>query len=210
MNLKEAFFAQKQLNGLFDHFTTYLRNSANLLTVEEKHFRSKTVEGQPDEILDVTDYDRKIYKPDQVVDFLLVVLEEREKLDRAIHTAKAQMNFDLDTAVDLNKKRRALSVALRIMRTEKSSSILRKNGGTGYIFNNEGNQTTYRYDVETVKTIDFDRNKIRGVLAKILDEADKLSPEIEDVLTTTTVDYVWPFSSHAAAAEIFEDFYASK
>ena len=210
MNLKEAFNAQKQLNAMFERFTSYLKNSANLMKTEEKHFRSQTVSGQTDEVIDVTNYDSKTYPADQVVDFLLVLLEEREKLNSAIHDAKSKVALDIDGAVDLNKKRRAAAVTLAMMNRQKSSSILRKNSGTGYIFNNDGNQTTYRYDVETVKTIDFDRNKVRDRLKKLLSEADELSPQIEAALNDAVVDYVWPFATHATADEIFETYYETK
>ncbi len=208
MNLKLAFFYQKQLNAMFEYFKNYLRNDSNLFNVEEKHFRSRVVANQIDEVIDVTERDKKKYSPDMVIDFLLVVLEEREKLDRAIHDAKLKMNFDIDTSVDINKKRRSLVISLRLLRQVESSSVLKRNSGVGYIFNNEGNQTTYRYDVETVKTINFDRNKARDLATKLFKESAELSPKIEDIVKNTEVDYVWPFSLNTSSEEIFEEYYS--
>ncbi len=209
MNLKEAFQAQNKLNELFNHFSEYLEENSNVTTVREKHFRNRAAAGQIDETLDVTDYNVKIYPTDKVIDFLLVLIDEREKLARAIHAAKSQMALDIDTAVDVNKKRHSAIEVFRQMRQLKSSSLLRKNFGTGFIFNNEGNQTNYRYDVEIVTTIDFDRNKIRATVDKLQKKADEVSAEIDAALINTAVDYVFPFDPHASAAEILEDFSAS-
>ena len=83
MNLKEAFQAQNKLNELFEHFSEYLAFEKNVTAVKEKHFRSKAAEGQIDEFLDVTDYDQKIYDANKVIDFLLVLIDEREKVAKA-------------------------------------------------------------------------------------------------------------------------------
>ena len=138
------------------------------------------------------------------------MIGEREKIAKAIHAAKSQMTFDIDTAVDVNKKRHNAAKILRELRQLKSKSILRKNAGTGYVFNKEGNQTNFRYDVEVVTTIDFDRNKVRDLVTKLQVEADKISAEIDAALINTQVDYILPFDSHASAAEILEEFNAQK
>ena len=194
------------MNELFSHFSDYLGEDANVTTVNEKHFRSRAAAGQIDETLDVTDYTSKVYPTDKVIDFLLVLIDEREKLARAIQAAKSQMELDIDTAVDVNKKRHGAIEVFREMRQLKSSSLLRKNFGTGFIFNNEGNQTNYRYDVEVVTTIDFDRNKIRATVDKLQKKADEVSAAIDAALINTEVNYVFPFDPHASAAEILEDF----
>ena len=208
MNLKEAFQAQNKINELFEHFTNYLQSERNITTVTEKHFRSKAAAGQIDEVLDVTNYDDKIYDTNKVINFLMVLIDERAKIAKAIHAAKSKMTFDIDTAVDVNKKRHKTAEVLRELRQLKSKSLLRKNAGTGYVFNKDGNQTDFRYDVEVVTTIDFDRNKVRDLVQKLQVEADNISNEIDAALIGTQVDYVLPFDPHASAAEILEDFSA--
>ena len=208
MNLKEAFQAQNKLNELFEHFREYLETERNVTAVREKHFRSKAAEGQIDEVLDITDYDEKIYDANKVIEFLLVIIDEREKVAKAIHAAKSQMTFDIDTAVDVNKKRHKAAAVLRELRQLKSKSILRKNAGTGYVFNKEGNQTDFRYDVEVVTTIDFDRNKVRDLVQNLQETADKISAEIDAALINTQVEYNLPFDPHASAVEILEEFYS--
>ena len=204
MNLKEAFQAQNKIEGLFNFFSGYLDDEKNLISVTEKHLRSKAVEGQQDEKIDII-VDNK-FPPDKVIDFLLMLIDEREKLAKAIHAAKSSMKFDLDSAVDVNKKRHRAAETLRELRNFKSSSLLEKNAGVGYVFNKEGNQTTYRYDIERVKTIDYDRNRVRELIKKLQTQANKISNEIDAALITTTVKYKLPFDMNAGNLEIIEDF----
>ena len=204
MNLKEAFQAQNKIEKLFDFFSGYLDDEKNLISVTEKHLRSKAVEGQQDEKIDII-VDNK-FPPDKVIDFLLMLIDEREKLAKAIHAAKSSMKFDLDSAVDVNKKRHSAAETLRGLREFKSSSLLEKSAGVGYVFNKEGNQTTYRYDIERVKTIDYDRNRVRELIKKIQTQANKVSNEIDAALIITTVKYKLPFDMNATNLEIIEDF----
>ena len=95
---------------------------------------------------------------------------------------------------------------LRALLQFKSSSLIQKNAGVGYVFNKEGNQTTYRYDIERVKTIDFDRNRVRKLIKKLQKKADKVSNEIDVALLSTNVNYKLPFDAHASEFEILEEF----
>ena len=204
MNLKEAFQAQNKIERLFDFVSGYLDDEKNLISTTEKHLRSKAAEGQQDEKIDIV-VDNK-FPPDKVIDFMLMLIDEREKLAKAIHNAKASMKFDLDSAVDVNKKRHSAAETLRQLRNFKSSSLLDKNAGVGYVFNKEGNQTTYRYDIERVKTIDYDRNRVRELIKKVQKEANKVSNEIDAALISTTVKYKLPFDMNASNLEIIEEF----
>lgn len=204
VNLKEAFQVQNKLDDLFSFVSGYLAHEKNLINVTEKHFRSKAAEGQPDEEINIVVEDK--FPTDKVIDFLMFLIDEREKIAKAIHAAKSSMQFDLDSAVDVNKKRHAAAATLRGLRQYKSSSLLEKNDGVGYIFNKDGNQVTYRYDIERVKTIDFDRNRVRELIKKIQTKADKTSNEIDAALISTTVDYEFPFDVNAGNLEVIEDF----
>ena len=204
VNLKEAFQAQNKIEKLFDFVSGYLDDEKNLTSVTEKHFRSKAAEGQPDENINIV-VDNK-FAPDKVIEFYLRLIDEREKLARAIHAAKKSLKFDLDSAVDVNKKRHAACETLRGLRQFQSSGLLQKNAGVGYVFNKEGNQTTYRYDIERVTTIDFDRNRVRKLIKKLQTTADKVSNDIDAALIETKVDYKMPFDAHAGALEILEEF----
>ena len=204
MNLKEAFQAQNKIEKLFDFVSGYLDDEKNLTSVTEKHLRSKAAAEQSDEKINVIVENK--FPPDKVIDFLILLIDEREKLAKAIHAAKGTMDFDLDSAVDVNKKRHAAAETLRGLRNFKSSSSLEKNAGVGYVFNKDGNQTTFRYDVERIKTIDYDRNRVRRLINRIQAQADAVSREIDAALIGTTVDYELPFDTHADNFGVLEDF----
>lgn len=208
MNLKEAFQAQNKIEDLFDFVSGYLDDEKNLISVTEKHLRSKVADTQPDEKIKIVVDDK--FPPDKVIDFMLMLIDERKKIAKAIHAAKSSMKFDLDSAVDVNKKRHLALERLRTLRNFKSSSLLEKSAGVGYVFNKDGNQTTFRYDIERVKTIDFDRNRVRKLIAKLQAKADKISREIDAALIATTVDYKLPFDAHAGALEVIEDYVTPK
>ena len=198
--------AQNKIEELFTNLEIYLGVSDNVTVKIEKHLRSKAVKGQEDEKLDVTDYNSKIYDTEKALKFFLSLIDEREKISAAIQAAKAKMEFNLDSAVDVNKKRHAAIEVLRKMSCLQGDNILKKNGGTGYVFNNEGNQTSYNYDIEVVTKIDYDRNKVRATVEKNQKHADEISNKIDAALINTEVEYVLPFDAHASLMEILEDF----
>lgn len=76
----------------------------------------------------------------------------------------------------------------------RSSEQTISNGGTGYRFNAEGNQISYRCDVRRVTTINYDRKVIRSALGKLNQQADETSAKIDLCIVTSKVDYVPPFT----------------
>ncbi|MBR1728353.1 MAG: formate dehydrogenase [Selenomonadaceae bacterium] len=209
MNLKEAFQAQNIINSLSEHAENYLMQTGNVVTVKEKHLRSKAVEGQADEDIDTTNYEDKKFPAEGVIEFLIKLIDERSKLAHAINEAKLKMDFDLDAAVYTNRKRHILASTLDRLVRLQSSHIVHKNLGRGYVFNKEGNQTEYRYDIERIQTIDFDRNKLRKQIKDVYAKADQVSNEIDAALINTQVNYEFPFDIHGDNDSIIEDYIIS-
>jgi len=106
--------------------------------------------------------------------------------------------------VGLNGKRQEIAGLLRRMAGLRASETLIAGGGTGYRFNNEGNQVTYRCDVRRVVTINFDRNKVRRMCADLSRRADEVSAALDAALVNTQVDYAAPFDVNDTFAEAFE------
>ena len=210
MNLKEAFQVQNVINTLSSHAEVYLSKNENLISVKEKHFRSKAVEGQADEERDMTDYESKKFPVESVVNFLLKLIDEREKLAMAINKAKLGMEFDLDSAVYTNRKRHDIAGVLDKLVRLQSSHVIYRNQGRGYVFNKDGNQTEYRYDIERIETIDYDRNKVRGIAKNIYSKADEVSNDIDAALINVQVDYEFPFDIHSDSDTIIEDYINSQ
>ena len=189
MNLKEAFQAQNKLFELLDYISDYLSIEDNVMTVTEKHLRSKALAGQQDDSVDVSRKSEEMFEVGKLIDIWQQLMNEKEQLGLAIGKAKAGMSFNLDAAVDANKSRRAFLMTMQRLANRKSSHELQKGEGRGYVFNNDGNQTTYCYDMDCIKTIDYDRNKVRAMVKELTRVSDEVSIKIDEALLHTQVDY---------------------
>lgn len=103
MNLKEAFQAQNKISELMSYINRYLSDADNVMTITEKHLRSKALAGQPDESVDASKKDAEAFLVDGLLGLWQKFMQERELLGQAIGKAKASMDFNLDAAVDANK-----------------------------------------------------------------------------------------------------------
>ena len=212
MNLKEAFRFQNKLQSMMDEAQSILGSTANITKVQNTYLRKKVMpEAENETTIDApaTEYSEQITL---VAEFLLHLLSEREKLSVAIFQAKAGLNLPagLDGEVSLNSKRQEVAGLFRRMAGLRSSEVLIPNGGTGYRFNNEGNQVSYRCDVKRVTTINFDRNKIRKMCGDLSKKSDEVSAALDSVLVNTQVEYTVPFDVNVTFAEAFEAFGGDK
>ena len=212
MNLKEAFRFQNKLQSMMDEAQSILGSTANITKVQNTYLRKKVMtEAENETTIDApaTEYSEQITL---VAEFLLHLLSEREKLSVAIFQAKAGLNLPagLDGEVSLNSKRQEVAGLFRRMAGLRSSEVLIPNGGTGYRFNNEGNQVSYRCDVKRVTTINFDRNKIRKLCGDLSKKSDEVSAALDSVLVNTQVEYTVPFDVNDTFAEAFEAFTGDK
>ena len=205
VNLKEAFQAQNKIGELQDYITRYLYKSDNVMTITEKHLRSKALAGQQDDSVDVSQKAEEGFGVGRLLAVWQELMEEKDRLGAAIGKAKAGMEFNLDAAVDANKSRRAFLTTLQGLASRKSSHELRKGEGRGYVFNNDGNQTAYCYDIDRIMTIDYDRNKVRAMVKELTQTADAVSIKIDEALLTTKVDYKPKFDLAGDIAFILED-----
>ena len=134
----------------------------------------------------------------------LYLLGEKDKLFAAIRKAKDALDIDMDSEVSLNATRQSIARTFKRMNDLRNSEHTISNGGTGYRFNAEGNQISYRCDVKRVTTINYDRNVIRTELGKLNKQADETSTKIDLCLVTSKVDYEPPFDVNSSFAEAFE------
>jgi len=193
MNLKEAFQAQNKISELMSYINRYLSDSDNVMTITEKHLRSKALAGQQDDTVDVSRKADEGFDVGRLLGIWQELMEEKERLGAAIGKAKAGMDFNLDAAVDANKSRRAFLSMLQELANRKSSHELQKGEGRGYVFNNDGNQTSYCYDIDRILTIDYDRNKVRAMVKELNRASDEVSIKIDEALLQTQVDYAPKF-----------------
>lgn len=208
MNLKEAFRFQNKLQSMMDEADGILGLNSNITKVQNTYLRHKVMaEAEDETTVDAspTEYGDKIT---ELAEFLVHLLTEREKLSAAIHKAKVGLDLTagLDGEVGLNSKRQDVAALFRRMISLRNGEVLIPNGGTGYRFNNEGNQVSYRCDVKRVTTINFDRNKIRKMCAELSRKSDETSAALDVALVNTIVEYEAPFDVNDTFAEAFESY----
>ena len=204
MNLKEAFRYQNKLQSFMDEAQGILDHDANVTKVENTYLRHKVMAEAEDEtvlIAPETEYYEQIT---DIAKFLLYLLGEKDKLFAAIRKAKDALDIDMDSEVSLNATRQSIAHTFKRMNDLRNSEQTISNGGTGYRFNAEGNQISYRCDVKRVTTINYDRKVIRGELSKLNKQADETSTKIDLCLVTSKVDYEPPFDVNSSFAEAFE------
>lgn len=206
MNLKEAFRYQNKIQALMCEAENILRNRANITKVTNTNLRHKVMPEASDEtVVEIpeTEYCGKIT---DVALFLVFLLEEKSALTAAIRRAKNNLDIDMDSEVALNSARQTVAEIFRTMNGIRSSEQTIANGGTGYRFNTDGNQVTYRCDVRRVTTINYDRNVIRAELGRLDRAADEMSAKLDICMVTSSVDYTPPFDVNSGFADAFENY----
>ena len=204
MNLKEAFRYQNKLQALLDEAQGILDCDSNVTNVANTYLRHKVMaEAEDETILDLpqTEYAQQIT---DIARFMLYLLEEKGRLFAAIRKAKDALDMDMDSEVSLNAARQSVARTFKRMNDLRSSEQLLSGGGTGYRFNAEGNQISYRCDVKRVTTINYDRKKVRNHLAALNRKIDAVSVKLDRCLINSSVEYEAPFDVNDSFAEVFE------
>ena len=204
MNLKEAFRYQNKIQRLSEEAVSILRWDKNVTKVENTVLRHKAnPEAEDETTLESpdTEYAGQIT---EVAMFLMFLLNEREQLSYAIRAAKETMGMDFDGEVSLNTKRQELAGVFRRMSQIRCSERLYPGEGTGYKFNAEGNQVSYRCDLKQVTTINFDRNKVKAYAAFLNKKADQTSAALDKCMVNTEVAYEPPFDVNDTFADILQ------
>ena len=204
MNLKEAFRYQNRIEWLMGEAKEVLGRERNVTKVENTTLRHKV---NPDVEDETTVEEPETEYADQITEiavFLMFLLDEREKLSRAIREAKKGMDMDFDGEVSLNAKRQHIAEIFRRMSEIRCSERLLPGMGVGYKFNAEGNQVSYRCDLKKVTTINFDRTKVRSYATGLSKKLDQVSAELDKSMVNTDVAYEAPFDVNDTFAEVLQ------
>lgn len=204
MYLKESFRYQNYLNELIDSCISQLMVGKNITKTVQTHMRNKANPEAQDEIIDLSAERTIAYTADQIVDFMTHLVVEKEALTAAVSKAKASASVDLDAEISNNKVRQKVFNILNRMANTKATERMTRT--YGYKFNAEGNQVQYTYDVKEVTTIDFDRNKIRGLARGMVSKSDEVSTTIDKVVVDTVVDYTPKYSINDSFDDAMEQF----
>lgn len=204
MNLKEAFRYQNKLQRLSDEAESILQKERNVTRVENTVLLHKVNPEAQDETT-VESYDN-VYSEQitSIVVFLMYLLEQREKLTYAIRQAKRELELDFDGEASLNSARQRIARIFGHMDEIRSTEHIYSGGGTGYKFNAEGNQVSYRCDLKKVTTINFDRNKVRAYAVGLNKKSDRISAELDKYMVNTQVDYEAPFDVNDSFDQVLQ------
>lgn len=200
MNLKESYRYANYLDNLLSTAYSYLQNKGFTTTTKQNHLRSKANSEASDEVVDVQKpYDVE-FTPNDVINFVVGVIIEKELLADAIAQAKSGTEINIDNAVALNKKKQAfVSILNGIVNIKPSEKITQ---GTDYKFNQQdGNQIRYYYNIEETTTIDFDRNDVKALIKKYSKECDDISAKLDAIEINTIVYHTQKYD----ISDTFED-----
>ena len=206
MNLKEAFRFQNKLQMLMNGAQSILDNERNICKTQTTVMHKKVMpELENETTVDAapSDYADSI---DKVVEFMLYLLREQETLAKAIHDAKAKLEIDMDSEVSLNSRRQRIAATLRHMADLRGSEQIVVNGGTGYRFNAEGNQVSYRCEAKKVTTINYNRNAVRAQVAALSKKSDDISAKLDSCMINSEVVYEPSFDVNDSFSTVFEAF----
>ena len=209
MNLKEAFRYQNKIQAFMDEAQSILDRDANVTKVENTYLRHKVMAEAQDETVLIAPETEYYGQITDIARFLLFLLDEKAALFAAIRRAKDALDVDMDSEVSLNATRQSIARTFKRMNDLRASEQTISNGGTGYRFNADGNQISYRCDVKRVTTINYDRKVIRAALSRLNRASDEMSAKLDLCLVTSKVDYQPPFDVNASFADAFETFTGS-
>ena len=206
MNLKEAYRYQNKLQALMDESQHILGCDSNVTKTQNTYLRRKVMAEAEDETVLVAPGSEYSGQITEIAKLLLYLLAEKEVLFAAVRKAKNAQEIDVDSEVSLNISRQSIARTFKHMNDLRSSEQVISNGGTGYRFNAEGNQISYRCDVRKVTTINFDHNLIRNELTRLNKRSDEISGLLDVCTVTSQVDYDPPFDVNASFSDAFETF----
>ena len=190
MILKEAFRTQNFLDSLINTALSFLSQQDNIVCKKQEHLRKKSNPEAENEIVEVpksTVFESSKITPNVIIDFVMDLICEKEKLTKAIADAKSNTEIDIDSSITLNRLRQNVANTFSYMSGVKASEQVFSTRGRK--FNINGDEVPYSYDVKEVTTIDFDRNKVKALARKLNTQSDTISTKLDLLNVTIEVDY---------------------
>lgn len=187
MNLKESYRYANYLDRLLITADTYLRNKGFVTTTEQNHLRSKANPDAQDEKIEVQKPYDVDFTPNDIINFVVKVINEKENLFSAIADAKATTEINIDNAIAMNRKKQSFVNTLKTLSDLKTNEKVVS--GSDYKFNQEGNQVKYFYNITEVTKIDYNRLDVKKLIKKYLKETDEISEKLDEIEITTQVNF---------------------
>ena len=200
MNMKDAFRFQNKLKNLMCEATSILQDQRNIVKVKTTHLRSKVMSDALDAVVEET-------APSEYAGHIRISIREKTEQGHSLRPRAGWIwiwtaRFGPEPAApgtgrsfhrhmttlrnsEKDHRRRWIRIPLLCVRATRFS---------------------YRCDATQVTTIDFDRNKIRGMATALSKKADEISMALDKCLVNTEVAYEAPFDINDSFEEILNDF----
>lgn len=203
MNLKEAFRYQNFLDRIFGAACISIEKRDHCLTQTRNHLYNK-VNPDMENVKEEVKTEEDFFANDDVIQAMLFLIEEKEKLSIAINKAKESIDMDIDAAVSVNKYRQLLNKSVAFMM--RLNPCTRIETGIAQKFNSTGDPVDYKYDVEVTSVEAYDRKAAKKIMKEVISEADKTSAAIDFVKVNTTVDYTPVFDVNDSFEDVMNTF----
>lgn len=203
MNLKEAFRYQNFLDRIFGAACISIEKRDHCLTQTRNHLYNK-VNPDMENVKEEVKTEEDFFANDDVIQAMLFLIEEKEKLSIAINKAKESIDMDIDAAVSVNKYRQLLNKSVAFMM--RLNPCTRIETGIAQKFNSTGDPVDYKYDVEVTSVEAYDRKAAKKIMKEVISEADKTSAAIDFVKVNTTVDYKPVFDVNDSFEDVMNTF----
>lgn len=204
ITLKKSFELQNYLSQLLNNALAVLSYNDNITTTKQKHLRKKSYSEAQDEEIIVKKAQELPYTINDLVKFIDVIVTEMDKLTTAINGAKFYDGKYFDAMIAMNNKKRNILRRYEMMASLKPTETVIK--GQAEKFNEAGEQVSYRYDIEQVTTIDYDRNEIKKKVSQLRKELDEVSDTIDAMQLQSMVDYDPIFEIGESLEDVIEKY----
>jgi hypothetical protein len=218
LSIKEAGRYANYLKGLISGAEYLLGYKQNYMKTTETHFKSKGNPEAQDETIEVVTERHFNCKANDLVYMISELIEEKLKLAMAMENAKNGLTIEweengqkltLDAAIEYNKKLREF-IDNFVCNLANVKTTVSKTSGVAYKMNAEGNQTSYRYDVDVKNEIDFDKDVVKDFYKKVQLKTDKISTLIDKAQTSEIVNFEPKYSVHDSLDDIIAAYETAK
>ncbi len=200
MILREAFRYQNYLSDLRNSLINFLYRDENSVVVTTNRLFSVVDKDKADEKEEV----KSEYDINKVIDLINTIITEKKAITEAISTAKKNCEYDIDSLLEVNKFEDSILNLLDSLNKIEGKET--KSTDIDYKFNINGEQVSYRYPTKIVRTINFDRNKTKGMSKEMQKDMTDTSNLIDKLNVTVEVDFEPKFDISTNLSDIIEGF----
>jgi|WetSurMetagenome_2_1015567.scaffolds.fasta_scaffold13707_6 hypothetical protein len=211
MNIKDAYRYQKVLAEHINTLNEWLWNNDYICETEETHLKSKSNSEANDEVI-IKEIDKPFSCTVENIMFLINdIINEKLKLTIAVESIKRHFILDwkennefitLDSAIEFNKNTRDFISGLKYILDIKSHES--KKIGIDYTFNINKEQVEYKYPIEIITKINYNRNIINNLYKSQLNKADQISVLIESAMLKDVLDFTPKYSIYDSLNDIID------